>query len=251
MIIYRSEKEIGKIKASCQVVARTLKVLEKEVAVGMTTRQLDRVAEDSIRRAGAAPAFKGYRGYPATLCASVNDQVVHGIPNDRPLREGDILSLDLGAILDGYYGDAALTVAVGKVDPRAIRLMEVTRDSLYRGIEQARPGNRVSDVSCTIQDYVESRGYSVVRNFVGHGIGTNLHEDPQVPNFGTRGKGPKIKEGMVLAIEPMVNEGSFEVRILADNWTVETIDHGLSAHFEHSIAVTKDGPVILSELEGE
>lgn len=251
MIIYRSANEIAKIRASCQIVARALKLLEKSVKVGMTTRELDDLAEACIREAGAEPAFKGYRGYPAALCASVNDQVVHGIPNGRPLKDGDVVSLDLGALKDGYYGDAALTVVAGSTSDRARKLIDVTRESLYKGIEQALPGNRVSDISCTIQDFVESHGYSVVRNFVGHGIGTRLHEDPQVPNFGKRGKGPKIKEGMVLAIEPMVNEGTHEVRTLADNWTVTTLDGGLSAHFEHSIAVTKDGPVILSDLRGE
>lgn len=251
MIIYKSQKEIEKIRASCQLVAKVLKRLEKEVAVGRTTKELDAIADECIQQAGGQPAFKGYRGYPAALCASVNQQVVHGIPNGRALQDGDLLSLDLGALLDGYYGDAALSLVVGRETPRTRRLIDVTREALYLGIAQAVPGNRISDISCAVQQHAESHGYSVVRNFVGHGIGTHLHEDPQVPNFGTPGKGPRIKEGMVLAIEPMVNEGTFDVKILADNWTVETLDGRLSAHYEHSIAVTADGPVILSEYEGE
>jgi len=251
MIVCRSEKEIEKIRASCQLVARVLREIRSTVTVGVTTKELDTIAEDRIREAGAVPAFKGYRGYPAALCASINSQVVHGIPNGRRLVNGDIVSLDLGALLDGYYGDAAVTAVAGESGEPAARLIGVTRAALDLGIRQAIVGNRVSDISCAIQDHVESNGYSVVRLFVGHGIGTNLHEDPQVPNYGTRGHGPRLKEGMVLAIEPMVNEGTYEVRILPDNWTVETADGRLSAHWEHTIAVTKDRPDILTALEGE
>ncbi|MEW6363108.1 MAG: type I methionyl aminopeptidase [Acidobacteriota bacterium] len=250
MIFCKSEKEIRKIRTSCQLVARILKMLEKAVVPGMTTKEMDAMAEAEIRAAHAQPAFKGYRGYPATLCASVNQGVVHGVPNSRPLREGDIISIDMGVLLDGYYGDAALTAVAGRASPRAQRIIDITRRALAIGIEPARVGNRVSDISCAIQDFVESNGYSVVRNYVGHGIGTHLHEDPQIPNFGTRGKGPKLKQGMVLAIEPMVNEGTHEVKVLPDNWTVETADGKLSAHFEHSVAVTDNGPVVLSEWEG-
>ncbi len=251
MIICRSEKEIEKIRTSCRLVAKILKKMEKAVVVGGTTKELDEIAEASIREAGAKPAFKGYRGYPAALCASVNSQVIHGIPNSRRLNNGDLVSLDLGVLLDGYYGDAAVTAVAGNATVRAARLISVTRESLYLGIQQAVVGNRISDISCAIQEAVESQGYAVVRSYVGHGIGTNLHEDPQVPNYGTRGKGPRLKEGMVLAIEPMVNEGTHEVKVLADNWTAETLDGRLSAHWEHTIAITKNGADILSKLEGE
>ena len=231
-----------------RLVARALEALRERIRPGVTTAELDRFAEDFLRKAGARPAFKGYHGYPHSLCTSVNEQVVHCLPNDRPLEEGDIVSLDLGAWVDGYYGDAAITVPVGKVGDVARRLLEVTEGALYRGIAAARVGNRVSDISHAIQSYVESHGFSVVTDFVGHGIGRELHEDPQVPNFGTPGQGPRLKEGMVLAIEPMVNAGGSAVEVRKDRWTVVTADGSLSAHFEHTVAVTADGPYILTQV---
>ncbi len=215
----------------------------------MTTAQLDRLAEEMILASGGSPAFKGYRGFPASVCASVNDQIVHGIPNQAPLREGDILSLDVGVCLEGYYGDAAWTYPVGVIQPELQRLLQVTRDALFKGIDKILAGNRVSDISASIQQHVESQGFSVVREFVGHGIGLALHEDPQVPNYGRPGRGPRLREGMVLAIEPMVNTGGPESRVLEDQWTAVTVDGGCSAHFEHSVAVTENGPWILSALE--
>jgi len=203
-----------------------------------------------IKKYHCAPAFKGYRGFPASICVSVNEQIVHGIPGKRRLKEGDIVSLDLGVKLDGFFGDAAITVPVGKIDPESQKLLRVTKEALYKGIEQAQLGRRLSDISHAIQSWVEKHGFSVVRDFVGHGIGKNLHEEPQIPNFGRPNFGPRLKEGMVLALEPMVNTGSHEVKILDDGWTAVTADGSRSAHFEHSIAVTKDGPLILSELEG-
>ena len=202
-----------------------------------------------ILASGGSPAFKGYRGFPASVCASVNDQIVHGIPNQAPLREGDILSLDVGVCLEGYYGDAAWTYPVGVIQPELQRLLQVTRDALFKGIDKILAGNRVSDISASIQQHVESQGFSVVREFVGHGIGLALHEDPQVPNYGRPGRGPRLREGMVLAIEPMVNTGGPESRVLEDQWTAVTVDGGCSAHFEHSVAVTENGPWILSALE--
>jgi len=204
------------------------------------------LAEEYIKRHGGIPAFKGYRGYPRSLCVSVNEEVVHGIPGKRKLKEGDIVSLDLGVLMDGYYGDAAITVPVGKVSELAKKLIKVTEEALYRGIEMARPGNRLSDISHAIQTHVEKAGFSVVREFVGHGIGKQLHEEPQVPNFGPPNRGPRLEPGMVLAIEPMVNTGTWEVRILPNGWTVVTADGGLSAHFEHTVAITDNGPEILS-----
>jgi len=204
------------------------------------------LAEEYIKRHGGIPAFKGYRGYPRSLCVSVNEEVVHGIPGKRRLKEGDIVSLDLGVLMDGYYGDAAITVPVGKVSELAKKLIKVTEEALYRGIEMARPGNRLSDISHAIQTHVEKAGFSVVREFVGHGIGKQLHEEPQVPNFGPPNRGPRLEPGMVLAIEPMVNTGTWEVRILPNGWTVVTADGGLSAHFEHTVAITDNGPEILS-----
>jgi methionyl aminopeptidase len=207
---------------------------------------LDQLAESEIRKAGAIPAFKGYRGFPATLCVSVNEEVVHGIPSDRKLKEGDIVGLDLGCIWDGFYGDAAKTYPVGEITEEAKRLLETTEKSLLIGIDQARVGNRIGDIGYAVQTLAESSGYSVVRDFVGHGIGRNLHEDPQVPNYGNRGQGPRIKAGMVIAIEPMVCQGRADVEVLADNWTAVTRDRSLAAHFEHSIAITDNGPEILS-----
>jgi len=246
MIILKSPEEIRQIEKAGRIVAEVLKELKAQVKPGVTTLELDRTAEEGIRKRGGRPAFKGYRGFPATLCASVNDEIVHGIPSKRVLQPGDIIGLDLGAIVDGYYGDAAITVAVGAVEPPVERLVRVTEESLYRGIEQMRVGNRLSDISHAVQTHVEAAGYSVVKDFVGHGIGQSLHEEPQLPNFGPPGQGPRLKEGMVLAIEPMVNMGKDGVRILSDHWTAVTQDGSLSAHFEHTVAVTEAGPVILT-----
>jgi len=246
MIYLKSIQEIEKIKKSSQLVARALKYLKAFIREGVSTEELDRLAEEYIKRHGGIPAFKGYRGYPRSLCVSVNEEVVHGIPGKRRLKEGDIVSLDLGVLMDGYYGDAAITVPVGKVSELASKLIKVTEEALYRGIEMARPGNRLSDISYAIQNHVEKAGFSVVREFVGHGIGKELHEEPQVPNFGPPNRGPRLEPGMVLAIEPMVNTGTWEVRILPNGWTVVTADGGLSAHFEHTVAITDNGPEILS-----
>lgn len=250
MVILKTDSDIERIHKACRIVAQTLDKLAQHVQPGVSTLELDRVAEHEIRQAGARPAFKGYRGFPSTLCVSINQEVVHGIPSERKLKDGDIVSLDLGAIWEGFYGDAARSFAVGTITPEARRLLEVTRQSLMIGIDQARPGNRIGDIGHAVQSFVEGHGYSVVREFVGHGIGRNLHEDPQIPNFGNRGQGPRIKPGMVLAIEPMVCMGGYEVRVLQDNWTAVTMDGSLAAHYEHSIAVTEDGPMILSELDG-
>ncbi|PIP35833.1 MAG: type I methionyl aminopeptidase [Desulfobacterales bacterium CG07_land_8_20_14_0_80_52_14] len=250
MVILKSPKEIEKITASNRIVAKILKTLESEVARGVTTMQLNDLSERLTGENQAVPAFKGYRGYPFSLCTSVNHVVVHGFPNDTPLEEGDIVSLDFGILHDGYYGDAAITVAVGKISAPAMKLMQVTRESLYKGIEKAVPDGRLSDISHAVQTHVEAHGYSVVRKFVGHGIGSKLHEDPQIPNFGKAGTGVRLKPGMTLAIEPMVNEKGYEVRILEDGWTAVTEDGALSAHFEHTIAITEKGPVILSRSDG-
>ncbi len=248
MIILKSPQEIEKMRASNAIVAEVIEQIAAMVSPGVRTLDLDRRAEEIARKKGARPAFKGYRGYPFSLCTSVNQEVVHGMPSERSLAEGDILSLDFGIFYDGFYGDAAITVPVGKVSDEAHRLMEVTEQSLYLGIEKARVGNRLGDISFVIQDHVEANGFSVVRDFVGHGIGKNLHEDPQVPNYGFRGRGVELRTGMVLAIEPMVNAGKYRVRILSDGWTVITEDGSLSAHFEHSVAITDNGPEILSTL---
>src|SRR5688572_1430374 len=228
------------------LVADVLGDLAAIVAPGVTTRDLDALAERLVREKGAEPAFKGYRGYPATLCASVNDQVVHGIPSDRPLHEGDILSLDMGVKLNGFYGDSAVTVPVGRIGEDAERLLRVTQEALERGIRQVRVGGRISDIGHAVQQHVESHGFSVVREFVGHGIGAALHEEPQIANYGEPGRGPRMVEGMVFAIEPMVNMGRPAVKVLADGWTAVTRDGSLSAHFEHTVAVTKDGPDVLT-----
>lgn len=250
MIILKSDQEIEKISAACRIVIGALNELTGNIKVGIATRELDRIAEEYILSKGAKPAFKGYRGYPATLCSSINEEVVHGIPSKRRLIEGDILSLDLGAVFDGYYGDAALTLGVGEISKETERLIRVTEESLYKGIEEAQPGNRLGDISYAIQSHVEGAGYSIVYDFVGHGIGRNMHEEPQVPNFGVKGQGPRLKDGMVLAIEPMVNMGRGATRILDDNWTAVTKDGSLSAHFEHTIAITEKGPLILTRFEG-
>lgn len=250
MIYLRSEEEVARIRASARIVAGCLDHLERTVAVGVTPRQLDREAETFVRDHGALPAFKGYRGYPATLCVSVNHVVVHGIPSDVALEEGDIVGLDMGAIVEGYYADSARTVPVGEVPTEVQRLIDVTRESLFRGIAQAVDGNRVGDIGHAIQSYAEGFGFSVVRDLVGHGVGRQLHEEPQVPNYGRPGRGPRLQSGMVLAIEPMLAMGSPEVSTLPDNWTVVTRDRSWSAHFEHTIAVGKGAPEVLS-LSGE
>ncbi|MBK9705440.1 MAG: type I methionyl aminopeptidase [Acidobacteria bacterium] len=249
MVIRKSRSEIERMRRAGQVVAETLRDLRKMVEPGVTTRELDAHAEQKIRSSGAYPTFKGYRGFPASICASVNDEVVHGIPSDRRLRDGDIIKIDCGATLDGYVGDAAISVAVGRIDADLEKLIEATRDSLFKAIEKMIPGNRLYDVSYAVQEYVEERGFSVVRDFCGHGIGQRMHEDPQVPNYGRPGTGPKLKEGWVLAIEPMVNAGTFEVKVLPDGWTVKTRDGKASSHFEHTIAITEDGPMVLTALE--
>src|SRR5262245_42649416 len=249
MVIRKSSHELEKMRRAGLIVAETLRDLRKMVEPGVTTRELDTYAEKKIRSAGAYPTFKGYRGFPASICASVNDEVVHGIPSERKLREGDIIKIDCGATLDGYVGDAAISVPVGGISPEIEKLMEVTRDSLFKALEKMVPGNRLYDVSFAVQEYVEERGYSVVREFCGHGIGQRMHEDPQVPNYGRPGTGPRLKEGWVLAVEPMVNAGTHEVKILPDGWTVKTLDGRASSHFEHTIAVTEDGPLVLTAHE--
>ncbi len=248
MIHLRSAEEIDRIFEAGQIVAEVHNELKKLIAPGVSTLELDRVAEDLILRRGGVPAFKGYQGFPATLCTSINDEVVHGIPSaTRTLKDGDLIGIDLGVILGGWYGDAAQTHLVGEhVSDVARRLSQDTRDSLYKGIEKMLPGNRLGDIGHAVQQHVEARGFSVVRQFVGHGVGRALHEDPQVANYGPAGRGPRLREGMVLAIEPMVNEGTYEVRVLDDEWTVVTADGKLSAHWEHSIAITAGGPRILT-----
>ena len=249
MIILKTPDEIAVMAKASRVVAEALEVIRKAVRPGITTDELDRLAEAEIRSRGAVPAFKGYRNYPKTLCASVNDQVVHGIPSKRVLKEGDIIGLDLGAIVGGFYGDSAVTVAVGRIDERAAHLVRVTQEALSLGIDHAVVGNRLSDISHAVQRYVEAAGFSVVTEFVGHGIGRQLHEEPQVPNYGKPGQGPRLQPGMVLAIEPMVNMGGPAVRVLDDRWTAVTVDGSLSAHFEHTIAIQPSGPaLVLSQL---
>lgn len=249
MIIIKSQDEIEKIARACRIVAQVLKELKEIVKPGITTREIEEFVDRTLAEKGAIAAFRGYRNYPSSVCTSVNDQVVHGIPSNLRLKEGDILSVDLGVYLDGFYGDGAITLPVGKISISAERLLRVTEEALYKGIEKARPGNRVSDISSAIQRYVESHGYSVVRTFVGHGIGRSLHEEPQVPNYGSPGHGPRLREGMTLAIEPMVNEGTHEVKILDDGWTAVTADGGLSAHYEHTVAITKNGAWILTKID--
>ncbi len=248
MIILKSRREIELMRLSGQVVARTLAKLREQIAPGVTTGQLDRIAEDYIRASGAIPAFKGYRGFPASICASVNEEVVHGIPGLKQLAEGDIISIDIGAVKNGYVGDAAVTFPVGAIDPQKQHLLAVTEAALYQGIQQAVVGKRLSDISHAIQGFVEQNGLAVVRDYVGHGVGREMHEDPQLPNFGPPGHGPRLRPGMVLAIEPMVDAGTFEVYTLANRWTVVTRDKKPSAHFEHTVAVTENGPEILTVL---
>ncbi len=249
MIILKTAAEIEIMAMASKLVAETLEALRREIKAGVTTGELDRLAEEFIRARGGIPAFKGYRNYPKALCTSVNEQVVHGIPSKRVLKDGDIIGLDLGAIVNGFYGDSAVTVGVGTIHSKAAELLRVTEEALYKGIEQAVMGNRLSDISHAIQRHAEAAGFSVVRDFVGHGIGRQLHEEPQIPNYGEPGQGPRLQVGMVLAIEPMINVGDYRVRILEDRWTAVTVDGSLSAHFEHTIAIQPSGPPrILTKL---
>jgi len=249
-VFLRGKEEIDAIRAAARLVAQSLEMLGPEVRPGVTTADLDRMAETFIRERGARPAFKGYRGFPASICPSINDEVVHGIPGSRALAEGDIVGVDVGVEMGGYYGDAAFTFPVGRVSDEATRLLRVTQEALMRGVAQAKAGNRVGDISHAIQSYVEAQGYSVVRSLVGHGIGRHMHEEPQVPNYGTPDRGPRLMAGQVLAIEPMVNAGGPDVLTQPDGWTVVTKDGSLSAHFEHTVAVGPDGPEILSRADG-
>lgn len=250
MIARRSKKELENIKAASAIVAETLRTVESNLTPGITTGELDRIAERHIRQYGAEPAFLGYHGFPKSLCVSLNEEVVHGIPDDkRMISEGDVVSVDVGALYKSFYGDGARTFAVGKAPANALELIAAARDSLMAGIEYCRPGQRVGDISAAIQAYVESRRFSVVRRYVGHGIGRRMHEDPPIPNFGEAGTGPVIKPGMVFAIEPMVNMGGHDVKTLDDGWTVVTVDGSISAHYEHTVAVTKEGPVVMTGEE--
>jgi methionyl aminopeptidase len=249
VIVCRSQGEIEKLRRVNQLVGRILAELREMAGPGVTTEELDAHAEARVRAAGAEPAFKGYHGYPATLCVSANEQVVHGIPSARKLVEGDILSIDMGAKLDGFFGDCAVTVPIGRVSPEALALLRVTEEALFRGIEAVKPNARVSDIGAAVQKHVEAHGFSVVREFVGHGIGTSLHEEPQVANYGPGGRGPRLSEGMVIAIEPMVNAGQPAVKVLDDGWTAVTRDGTLSAHFEHTVVVTREGCEILTLLD--
>ena len=250
MIVCRSQSELDRMREAGRLVGEVLTELAVNVAPGVSTGDLDALAEKRIRQAGATPAFKGYHGYPAAICASINDEVIHGIPSGRRLlQRGDIISLDVGASLDGYFGDSAITLPVGSVSEQAATLLRVTEEALHKAIEQVRPGGRVSDISAAVQRHVESHGFSVVREFVGHGIGQKMHEEPQVPNYGEPGRGPRLAEGMVLAIEPMVNAGKAAVKVLGDGWTAVTRDGSLSAHFEHTVAVTAGEPWILTARE--
>lgn len=251
MVVCRTRQEIEKIRRAGRIVAEVLRDLRQMAQPGVTTRELDRYAEAKIRSRGAIPTFKGYRGFPASICTSINEEVVHGIPSDRKLQSGDIVGIDCGATLDGYVADAAITVAVGEVSEELRRLLRVTEEALYRAIAQARVGNRLYDISYAVQSYAEAHGYSVVRDFCGHGVGRQMHEDPQVPNFGTPGRGLRLRPGLVLAIEPMLNMGTHEVEIAEDGWTVRTVDRQPSAHFEHTIAITEKGPLILTALDSE
>jgi methionyl aminopeptidase len=248
VIILKSPAEIERMRVPCRMVAEILAILAENIKPGVATRDLELIADSEAKKRNAKSAFKGYHGYPSALCCSPNDQVVHGIPTDKPLQNGDIISLDFGILYDGFYGDAAVTLPVGTVSDEAKALVTATEESLYRGIARAECGNRLFDISSAIQSFVENLGYSVVRDFVGHGIGRSLHEDPQIPNYGTPGKGLVLKPGMVLALEPMINQKSYHVKVLDDGWTVKTLDGGLSAHFEHTVAITDKGPDILTRL---
>ncbi len=251
MIVLKSQKEILAIKKSSCIVAHVLSDLRKMIEPGIATKDLDAFAEKKAREMGALPAFKGYRGYPASLCTSINEEIIHGIPSSRRLKEGDIISLDFGVICDGYYGDAAVTYPVGEASPEAIRLIDAAEKAFFEGFAKIREGHRISDISHAIQKSVEGQGFSVIRAFVGHGIGLSLHEEPQIPNFGLPGRGPKIKEGMVLAIEPMIAAGDWDIEIKDDNWTAVTKDRSLSSHYEHTVVFTPQGAEILSLKEEE
>ncbi|MDR7867699.1 MAG: type I methionyl aminopeptidase [Sporomusaceae bacterium] len=248
MIILKSERELRYMRDAGRIVAGTLAEVKKAARPDVTTQELDKVAEEYIKGAGAIPAFKGYHGFPGNICTSVNEQVVHGIPGLRRLKSGDNVSIDIGAVINGYYGDAAITVPVGEVDAEVAKLIEVTEASLNKGLEQAVAGNKLSDISHAVQAEAEAHGYGVVRDYVGHGIGRNMHEDPQIPNYGPPGRGPRLKPGMTLAVEPMINLGTYGVRTLDDGWTVVTTDGKRSAHFEHTVVVTENGPEILTKL---
>ncbi len=248
MITRKSPREIGYMREAGRIVAGAFAELAPLIAPGITTRELDAVAEKYIRQQGAKPAFKGLYGFPASICTSINDQVVHGIPGLRKLKKGDIISIDIGAEINGYFGDGAVTFPVGKPEDEVLELIRVTREALEAGIAQARAGKRLTDISHAVQTYVERHGFSVVRDYVGHGIGAKMHEDPQIPNFGPPGRGPRLEPGMTLALEPMVNMGGYEVMTLVDQWTVVTKDGKPSAHFEHTILITEDGPEILTWL---
>ena len=248
MIILKTKREIELMREAGRIVAESHELVRKLIKPGISTKDLDRAVEEYIKSKNAVPAFKGYQGFPASICASINDEVVHGIPSYRKLEEGDIISVDIGSVIDGYYGDGAKTHCVGKVDDEKKRLIEITKKSFYEGIKFAKEGYRLSDISHAVQNCVESAGFSVVRDFVGHGIGTNMHEAPQIPNFGKPNKGPRLQKGMVLAIEPMVNAGTYHVRILQNDWTVVTCDGKPSAHYEHSLAITDGEPYILTAL---
>jgi methionyl aminopeptidase len=247
MINLKTTREIEIIRANGRILAKTLELLGEKIKPGVKTKELDRLAEGFIRREGAYPAFKGYRGYPASICISIDNEVVHGIPGERMIEEGQLVSVDIGVFKDNYYADGAFTFAVGQVSNQAQRLIQITQEALKRGLEFVREGEFLSDISYAIQSFVEKNGFSVVRDLVGHGIGMNMHEEPQIPNFGPSGQGPILKKGMVLAIEPMVNAGSFEIETKEDNWTIVTKDGSLSAHFEHTVAVTENGAMILTD----
>lgn len=248
MITLKSNRQIAYMKEAGRIVAESLALLAKMIEPGITTEELDLAAEEYILKRDALPAFKGYQGFPATICASVNDEVVHGIPGLRKLQSGDIISIDIGAVKNGFFGDSAITVPVGDVTEDKLRLLAITEESLMEGIKHAVIGNHLSDISHAVQTYVERHGYSVVRDYVGHGIGRKMHEEPQIPNFGKPGNGPRLAKGMMLAVEPMVNIGTYNVRTLLDDWTVVTEDGQCSAHFEHTIAITTEGPEILTKL---
>lgn len=251
-IMLKTDSEIGIMREANQIVGETLILLKNSIESGITTLDLDQIAEKHCRKLGAKPAFKGYRGFPGSICASINEEVVHGIPSrKRKLRNGDVISIDFGVEYRGFFGDSAITIPVGRIDPQLKRLLEITRKSLESGIEEIRVGNRVSDISRAVQDVVENNGFSVVRQFVGHGIGSSLHEAPEVPNFYSGERSARLQPGMVLAVEPMVNMGSYKVKILKDGWTIVTADGKPSAHFEHSIAVTENGPLVLSMIANE
>jgi methionyl aminopeptidase len=250
VVTLKTADQIAKMREAGKIVATMLAATREAVKPGVTTAELDRIAADVLARAGATSSFLGYYGYPATICTSVNEQIVHGIPGKRKLKEGDIIGIDAGAIVDGWHADAAITVPVGRISPEAQKLIAVTGEALERGIAAAKVGNRLGDIGATVQQYVESQGFSVVRNYVGHGIGRAMHEDPQVPNYGTADLGRVIKEGLCIAIEPMVNIGGIATRVLEDNWTVVTEDGSLSAHFEHTLACLADGPVVLTRDAG-